>query len=295
MYHFKTNAILTTPIPGLDNASILAAYAKNFKYLTSKGYKPQINVMDNQATKVIKAYLTSQQVSLKLVEPHNHRIHAAEPAIQTFKNWFIGALGTTVADLPIQLLDKLTQQVQDSINLLQQSRIHPDISTHETVKGPYDWNRYPMVPPDTKAIIYLDAETPISWAPHGLDAWLLGPSKDHYRCHLYFVPKISGYHISCTTNLFPQHCIASPYSHVSHVQELAEELQTTLEKIKNKRQSMQVLRTLAKHLDAFVNNTPQPIPSIPQEPQRLLPDIQRVTIAVPTPLANNPTAPRILK
>jgi hypothetical protein len=38
MYHYETNAILATPIPGLDNASILAAYTENFKYLTSKGY-----------------------------------------------------------------------------------------------------------------------------------------------------------------------------------------------------------------------------------------------------------------
>ena len=40
MYHYKTNAILATPIPGLDSASILEAYKKNFEYLESKGYKP---------------------------------------------------------------------------------------------------------------------------------------------------------------------------------------------------------------------------------------------------------------
>ncbi len=74
--------------------------------------------MDNQATKVIKAYLTPQQVSLQLVKPHDHRVNAAERAIQTFKNCFIRALGTTNADFPIQLWYKLAPQVQDSINLL---------------------------------------------------------------------------------------------------------------------------------------------------------------------------------
>ncbi len=118
MYHYKTITILASPIPGLDNASILTTYTKNFEYLASKGYKPQINVMDNQATKVIKAYLTPQQVSLQLVELHNHHVNAVERAIQTFKNWFIGALGTTDANFPIQLWDKLAPQVQDSINLL---------------------------------------------------------------------------------------------------------------------------------------------------------------------------------
>jgi hypothetical protein len=36
MYHYETNAIIATPIPGLDSANILAAYKKNFEYLVSK-------------------------------------------------------------------------------------------------------------------------------------------------------------------------------------------------------------------------------------------------------------------
>jgi hypothetical protein len=213
MYHYKTNAILVTPIPGLDSANILAAYMKIFEYLVSKGFTPKLNVMDNQATKAIKAYLTPQDVALQLVEPHNHRVNAAERAIQTFKNRFIGALGTTDTEFPIQLWDKLTPQVQDSINLLRRSRVNPAISAYETLEGPYDWNRYPLAPLGTKSIIYEDSNTRASWArPHGLDAWHLGPSKDHYRCHLYFVPETSGYRVSGSAELFPQHCIAPHYS-----------------------------------------------------------------------------------
>jgi hypothetical protein len=94
--------------------------------------------MDNQATKEIKAYLTPQQCKLQLVEPTNHCVNAAEWAIQTFKNCFIGALGTTDGDFPIQLWDKLAPQVQDSINILCQSRVHPDISAYKALEGPYD-------------------------------------------------------------------------------------------------------------------------------------------------------------
>jgi hypothetical protein len=60
MYHYKTNTIFATPIPGLDSGNILNAYKKNFEYLVSKEYTPNINVMDNQATKAIKLYLTPQ-------------------------------------------------------------------------------------------------------------------------------------------------------------------------------------------------------------------------------------------
>jgi hypothetical protein len=118
MFHYKTNAIFATPIPGLDSKNILDAYTKNFEYLVSKGYSPKINMMDNQATKAINSYLTPQQCRLQLVKPGNHQVNAAECAIQTFKNHFIGALGTTDIDFPIQLWDKLVPQVQDSINLL---------------------------------------------------------------------------------------------------------------------------------------------------------------------------------
>ncbi len=64
-------------IAGLDSEHILEAYKSNFEYLVSKGFKSKVNVMDNQSTKTIKAYLTPQQVMLQLVEPHNHQVDTA--------------------------------------------------------------------------------------------------------------------------------------------------------------------------------------------------------------------------
>jgi hypothetical protein len=52
MYHY--NAILVKPISNLDNRSIFEAYKEVFETLEAKGYKPRMNVMDNQATKFIK-------------------------------------------------------------------------------------------------------------------------------------------------------------------------------------------------------------------------------------------------
>ena len=77
MYHYKTNAILITPIVGLDLEYMLEAYTKNFEYLVSKGFKQKVNIMNNQATKAIKMYPTPQQVTLQLGKPHNHRVNAA--------------------------------------------------------------------------------------------------------------------------------------------------------------------------------------------------------------------------
>jgi hypothetical protein len=49
MYHYKTNAILAKPIANLEDHSISNAYKELFENLESKGYKTQMNVMDNQA------------------------------------------------------------------------------------------------------------------------------------------------------------------------------------------------------------------------------------------------------
>ncbi len=68
-----------------------------------------------------------------------------------------------------------------------------------------------------------------------------------------------------------------------------------------------VLRTLAQHLDAFVSRNHLPTPtttqvSVPLEEERVTPIVspqpppyQRVTAAPANPLANNPTAPCILR
>ena len=76
--------------------------------LKSKGFKPKLNIMDNQAMKHIKMFLTENECKLQLVEPHNHLVNVAKQAIQTFKDAFMSALATTDSNSPLQLWDKLT-------------------------------------------------------------------------------------------------------------------------------------------------------------------------------------------
>ncbi len=103
MYHYEANAILAKPISGLNNINFFNAYNMQFKDLIRNGFKQKLNIMDNQATKHIKALLTEQQCKLQLIEPYNHRMNAVERAIQTFKDAFIAALATTDSDFPLQL------------------------------------------------------------------------------------------------------------------------------------------------------------------------------------------------
>jgi hypothetical protein len=66
VYHYKTNAIFALLIKGFCDAIIFEANKQQFKMLESKGYKIKLNVMDNQATQIIKKNLTAQECDLLL-------------------------------------------------------------------------------------------------------------------------------------------------------------------------------------------------------------------------------------
>jgi hypothetical protein len=108
IYHYESNAILAFPITNFMDECILAAYKLQFELLKLKGHKIKLNVMDNQASKVIKNYLTLQKCNLMLIELNYHSVNATKQAIQTYKAHFISALATTDSKFPLQLWDRLT-------------------------------------------------------------------------------------------------------------------------------------------------------------------------------------------
>jgi hypothetical protein len=175
----------------------------------------------------------------------------------------------------MQLWDTLAPQVQDCINHLWRLRITLDKLAYEMLEGPYNFIWYLVVPMGTRTIIYKDLDTRASWAPHVLDRRYLGPSKDHSRCHHYYVPKTRGYRISGSADLFPQHCREPSYTHYSHVQELSLELQEHLLTIGPKAKTLKVLKLLPQHLDAYIssNSPPAPEQRVEDEEQRVLANI----------------------
>jgi hypothetical protein len=182
VYHYESNAILALPFANFADDTILTAYQQQFELLESKGHKIKESVMDNQASKVINKYLTTQQCNNLLIKPNNHRVNAAERTIQTIKAHFISALATIDSNFPRQLWDWLTPQVEATLNMLRPSHIDPTMLVYEAVHGPYDWNRFPLAPPGCKAVIYEAPESQGSWASHATDG-----------CNHFFVPNTRAY------------------------------------------------------------------------------------------------------
>ena len=111
------------------------AFAQVFKELEESGYKPKFNVTDNQATKPMKEFLKTKDCKWQFVEPANHRVNAAERAIQTYKGHFISGLASTDSHWPLQLWQYLTTQATITLNIVRRSRIDPRKSAYEQLHG----------------------------------------------------------------------------------------------------------------------------------------------------------------
>eukprot|EP00804_Cyclotella_cryptica_P005555 CCRYP_003060-RA/>CCRYP_003060-RA protein AED:0.28 eAED:0.31 QI:0/0/0/1/0/0/4/0/813 len=275
----------------------MTAFNHVFQDLKAKGYKPTFNVTDNQATTPIKAYLGTEDCKWQFVKPHNHRVNAAERAIQTFKNHFISGLCSTDSNWPLQLWDTMTEQAIITLNLLRTSRIDPSKSAYHQLHGHrYNWNAYPLAPPGTKAVIYESPTTRTSWGTRGLDAWYCGPAFDHSRNMKFYVPSTKACRVSGSYDLFPQHCILPTFTPAQHTHEVHRELFESLQTL-DKPTKRKFLKKIARALD-ILNSTPeQRVTSggdTTTHPANKLP-MQRVVEHPTVTTSTNPTDPRELR
>ena len=259
-YDYDTNYIFALPIKNLKDDTIVAAFEEVFTTLTDKGHRPTFNVSDNQASAPIKKFLQKENCRWQFVEPTNHRVNAAERAIQTFKNHFISGLCSTDDNWPLQLWDQLAEQALITLNLLRTSRIDPSKSAYHQLHGhKYDWNAHPLAPPGSRAVIYLDPDGRPSWGARGADAWYSGPSLDHYRCMKFFVPETKNYRVSGSYDLFPQHCLLPDLAPADHADAVADKLVDAVQQLdkKQKRKLLNKLRDMIQRLTAGRSAHPQ--------------------------------------
>lgn len=88
------------------------------KPLVAHGLKPQLQTLDNKASKALKSFIKSEGIEYQLVPPHVHHRNAANCAIGTWKNHFIASLCSTDKLFPTNLWDHLLFQVDPTLNLL---------------------------------------------------------------------------------------------------------------------------------------------------------------------------------
>jgi hypothetical protein len=183
LYDYNSNSILAETMRNCSDTEHLRAYNSLHQHLVERGFKPQLQKLDNEASKALKRSIRDKGIDYQLVPPHAHRRNAAERAIRTFKNHFIACLGTTDKNFPLHLWDRILPQAITTLNLLRSSRLNPRLSAEEHLNGTFDFNRTPLAPLGTKVIIHEKPSERRSWAPHGLDGWYVGHAPEHYCCY----------------------------------------------------------------------------------------------------------------
>ena len=186
------------------------------------------------------------------------------------------------------------------------SQIDPTISAYKALNGPYDWNWYPLAPLQCKAVIYEDSNIWGSWASRGVDGWYLRPSRDHYRCALYYIPETRAYRISGSTEVYPQNCQLPNLTNIQHLRALTDKLAEETKIAAQIPQGRVCIKNRQSNITKILNpsvanNKEQRVRRIEQERQqrvinkKTITTIPRITDTFPIMQSRNPTAKRHLK
>ena len=237
LYDHDSNAILSIPLKNRQAKSIADAWQTCHTRLQTNGYAPDLHIIDNECSDILKQAFTKYHIDFQRVPPHTHRRNAAERAIQTWKNHLLAGLSTCDPDFPPTEWDLLLPQCDATLNLLRASRRQPKLSSYACLNGAYDFNRMPLAPPGTKVVIHETPDQRDSWAPHGVQGWYIGPATEHYRCHKCYIPSTAGIRDALTLDWFPKQV---PFPKVSTEDYLRQTASDMLAILANKEQTNKI-------------------------------------------------------
>jgi hypothetical protein len=149
LYDYDSNRILSAPMKNKGDKEMVRAFDLLIKSLILLGLKPLLQCLDNEASLVLRNYLTKQGITYQLAPSQVHRRNNAERAIHTLKNHFISGLCSVDPTFPLKLWDKKMPQATITLNLLRKLRINPRMSAYSQLNGHFDFNRTALAPPGT--------------------------------------------------------------------------------------------------------------------------------------------------
>jgi hypothetical protein len=94
-------------------------------------------------------------------------------------------------------------QAEITLNLLQTSRQHPQLSAAAHFNGLIDYNKTSFAPPGCKIIAHEKPTKRRTWEPHGKHGYSLGPAMHHYRCQNVYISATASERIVDTLEFFP--------------------------------------------------------------------------------------------
>jgi hypothetical protein len=118
VYEYDGNYIHSEPMIDRKGPSIIASFKNAIQYFESRGFKPLLQRLDNEASFPLQSFMDEAGIDFQLAPPHCHRRNATERSIHTFKNHFIAGLCSTNRDFPLNLWDNLLPHCLLALNSL---------------------------------------------------------------------------------------------------------------------------------------------------------------------------------
>ena len=78
IYAYDPKAILVEPLPDISKESIVQPFKTIIQHLTKRGFKPRLQTLDNEASKLLQYKIEKHKIQWQLVPPGNQRRNAAE-------------------------------------------------------------------------------------------------------------------------------------------------------------------------------------------------------------------------
>ena len=145
------------------------------------GAKPKKHVLDNKISAEYKQAIVDNEMEYELVPAGQHQRNVAEKAIQTWKAHLVSVLCGVSETFPMNLWDKILEQVDLGCNMLRMANANPHVSAHAYLNGPHDFNRMPLAPLGIDCMMYIQPDKRNTFAPKAVKAWYTGTSCKHYR------------------------------------------------------------------------------------------------------------------
>ena len=134
-YIYKLNTILLRTMKNREDEEMVSAFKSCYKELNEKDHHPTLHVIDNECSRAVKEFISSEKTDLQFVESYNHRVNAAEHGFKAAKYHTIATLCTIDPACSIQLSDRLVLQIEAILNIMQTSRIDSTKLAYEALNG----------------------------------------------------------------------------------------------------------------------------------------------------------------
>merc|ERR1711966_268828 len=184
-YVYDANFVKGVPVKSRHRQELLRAYEDVYKWCPVRGYKPQLQRMDNETSKDVEEFIESQNARVQYSAPGSH-CPAAEKAVQTYKSCFKSTTASLPNKFPIGYWCRLCEQVDLSVNIVRACRQNPRLSAWAACEGDFHFDSTPIAPPGTELLMH--DKNRRSCDHNCTKALYIGPCLKHYRTLKGIVP-----------------------------------------------------------------------------------------------------------